>query len=301
MKTFGAILLVILGAGAFVALNSFYIVSQTQQAIVLQFGDPVKVVTDPGLKYKIPFVQNVEYFDKRILELDSQPQEVIASDQKRLVVDAFARYRIINPLLYYQTVRNEIGASSRLDNIIDSTLRRVLGTAKFSDVVRDQREELMMQVATTVNADAKNLGMEIVDVRIKRADLPEPNSQAIFRRMQTERQRESFEIRAQGSEAAQTIKSNADRQVTILIAEANRDAEQTRGEGDGLRNKIYADAFSKDPNFFSFYRSMQAYEEALKAGDTRMVLSPNSEFFKFFNNPSGLPTPGAAPAPPAPR
>ena len=183
MKTFGAILLVILGAGAFVALNSFYIVSQTQQAIVLQFGDPVKVVTDPGLKYKIPFVQNVEYFDKRILELDSQPQEVIASDQKRLVVDAFARYRIINPLLYYQTVRNEVGASTRLDNIIDSTLRRVLGTANFSDVVRDRREELMMQIATTVNADAKNLGMEIVDVRIKRADLPEPNSQAIFRRM----------------------------------------------------------------------------------------------------------------------
>ncbi|MDZ4789741.1 MAG: protease modulator HflC [Hyphomicrobiales bacterium] len=298
MKTFGAILLVILGAGAFVALNSFYIVSQTQQAIVLQFGDPVKVVTDPGLKYKIPFVQNVEYFDKRILELDSQPQEVIASDQKRLVVDAFARYRIINPLLYYQTVRNEVGASTRLDNIIDSTLRRVLGTANFSDVVRDRREELMMQIATTVNADAKNLGMEIVDVRIKRADLPEPNSQAIFRRMQTERQRESFEIRAQGSEAAQTIRSNADRQVTILIAEANRDAEQTRGEGDGLRNKIYADAFSKDPDFFSFYRSMQAYEEALKAGDTRMVLSPNSEFFKFFNNPSGLATPSVAPAPP---
>ncbi len=298
MRTLMVIFLVLLGAAAFVGLNSFYIVSQTQQAIVLQFGDPVKVVTEPGLKYKLPFVQNVEYFDKRILELDSQPQEVIASDQKRLVVDAFARYRIINPLLYYQTVRNEIGASSRLDNIIDSTLRRVLGTAKFSDVVRDRREELMTQIATTVNADAKNLGMEIVDVRIKRADLPEPNSQAIFRRMQTERQRESFEIRAQGSEAAQTIRSNADRQVTVLIAEANRDAERTRGDGDGLRNKIYADAFSKDPNFFSFYRSMQAYEEALKAGDTRMVLSPNSEFFKFFNNPSGLQTPGPTPAAP---
>ncbi len=299
MRTLSVIFLILLGGAAFVGLNSFYIVSQTQQAIVLQFGDPVKVVTDPGLKYKLPFVQNVEYFDKRILELDSQPQEVIASDQKRLVVDAFARYRIVNPLLYYQTVRNEIGASSRLDNIIDSTLRRVLGTATFVEVVRDKREALMSQIASTVNADAKNLGMEIVDVRIKRADLPEPNSQAIFRRMQTERQRESFEIRAQGAEAGQTIRSNADRQVTVIIAEATRDAELARGEGDGLRNKIYADAFSKDPNFFSFYRSMQAYEEALKAGDTRMVLSPNSEFFKFFNNPSGLATP--APTPTVPR
>jgi membrane protease subunit HflC len=297
MKTFGAFLLVVLGLAAFTALNSFYIVSQTQQAIVLQFGEPVGVQTEPGLKFKRPFIQSVEYFDKRILDLDSQPQEVIASDQKRLVVDAFARYRIINPLLYYQTVRNEIGAASRLDNIIDSTLRRVLGTATFSDVVRDKREQLMTQIAQTVNQDVRNLGMEIVDVRIKRADLPEPNSQAIFRRMQTERQRESFEIRAQGAEASQTIRSNADRQVTVIIAEANRDAERLRGEGDGQRNAIYAEAFTRDPGFFSFYRSMQAYEEALKAGDTRMVLSPNSEFFKYFNNPAGT---AGAPAPAAP-
>ncbi|MDX2265777.1 MAG: protease modulator HflC [Hyphomicrobiales bacterium] len=295
MRTLSAIFLVLLGGAAFAALQSFFIVSQTQQAIVLQFGEPVKIVTAPGLQFKIPFVQSVEFFDKRILDLDSQPQEVIASDQKRLVVDAFARYRITDPLKYYQTVRNEVGAASRLDNIIDSTLRRIVGASTFSDVVRDRREALMTQIAQTVNADAKNLGMEVVDVRIKRADLPEPNSQAIFRRMQTERQRESNEIRAQGAELAQTIRANADRQVTILIAEANRDAERLRGEGDGLRNQIYAEAFKQDPNFFAFYRSMQAYEEALKPGDTRLVLSPNSEFFRFFNNPTGPAAPAGPP------
>jgi membrane protease subunit HflC len=287
MRTFAFIFFVLLGLAAFVGLQSVFVVSQTQQALVLQFGKPERVITEPGLYTKIPFVQTVEIFEKRILDLDMNPQEVIASDQKRLIVDAFARYRITDPLLFYQSVRNELGATTRLQNIIDSSLRRVLGRATFTEVVRDRRDQLMKEIAAQVNADALRLGMQIVDVRVKRADLPEANSQAVFRRMQTERQRESAEIRAQGNEAAQRIRADADRQVTIIIAEANRDAEKLRGEGDGERNRIYAEAFGKDPAFFSFYRSMQAYEEALKAGDTRMVLSPDSEFFRYFNNPTG--------------
>jgi membrane protease subunit HflC len=286
-----ALLVVIAAAGAVVVFFSAYIVNQTQQALVLEFGRPLKVVREPGLNWRTPFIQTVEYFDKRILDLDADQQEVIAADQKRLVVDAFARYRIIDPLLFYQAVRNEAGARPRLISILDSSLRTVLGRATFIDVVRDRREALMNEIRAAVNLDARNLGMEIVDVRIKRADLPEANSQAIYRRMQTERQREAAELRAQGTEAAQRIRSDADRQVTVIIAEANRDAERVRGEGDAERNRIYAEAFGRDQDFFSFYRSMQAYEEGLKGTDTRMVLSPNTEFFRFFNNPAGLAAP----------
>lgn len=287
MRTAAFIFVVLLGLAGFAALQAAFVVSQTEQALVLQFGKPKRVITQPGLNFKIPLAETVEFFEKRILDLDTNSQEVIVADQKRLVVDAFARYKIVDPLLYYQSVRNELGATSRLENIVDSALRRVLGGAGFFDVVRDKREELMKEIGDQVNNEAKNLGIEVVDVRLKRADLPEANSQAIYRRMQTERQRESAELRAQGSEQAQRIRANADRQVTVLKAEANRDAERLRGEGDAERNRIYAEAFNKDPNFFAFYRSMQAYEEALKSGDTRMILSPNSEFFRFFNNPVG--------------
>jgi membrane protease subunit HflC len=293
------IFLVILGIGAFVAYNAFFIVHQTKTALVLEFGMPIRVVSKPGLNTKLPFVQTVEYFDKRILDIEITEREVIASDQKRLKVDAFARYKIVDPLLFSQRVRDEANAKTRISSAMDSALRGILGGATFTDVVKQRREELMGQIAQQVSADAKDWGIEIVDVRIKRADLPEANSNAIFTRMQTERAREAAELRAQGSEQAQRIKATADRQRTIIVAEANRDAERLRGEGDAERNSIYAAAFSRDPDFFAFYRSMQAYEEGLKANDTRLVITPNSEFFRYFNDPNGGSS--ATPAPAAPE
>lgn len=287
MKTLSAIVLVILGLGAAVAYFSFFIVDQTQQALVLEFGKTKKVIKDPGLKWKIPFVQTVEFFDKRMLDLDTSPQEVIASDEKRLVVDSFARYRIVDPLLFYQTVRNESIARSRLGSILDSSLRRVLGTATLQDVVRDKRTDLMTQITNFVNTEAKGFGVEIVDVRLKRADLPEENSQAIYKRMQTERQREAATFRARGAEQALRIRATASRQVTIIKAEATRDAQKIRGEGDAKRNEIFADAYGRDPDFFAFYRSMKAYENGLQAEGTRLVISPNTDFFRFFNDPLG--------------
>jgi membrane protease subunit HflC len=283
--------LAVLGIGAFVAYNSYYIVHQTQTALVLEFGKPQDVVTTPGLKFKKPFIQTVAYFDNRILDIDLPSKEVIASDQKRLVVDAFARYKITDALLFFQSVTNEIGARNRLESVMDSTIRSVLGSSTFVDVVKLRRDALMQAIADRVNNEARGFGIQVVDVRLKRVDLPEANSQAVYERMKTERQREAAEIRAQGSEGAKRIRANADRQVTVLIAEANRDAERMRGEGDAERNRIYAEAFGKDPDFFSFYRSMQAYEEGLKSEDTRLVISPNSEFFQYFNNPNGGPAP----------
>ncbi len=280
-------LLIILGVGAFVAYNAYFIVHQTQTALVLRFGEPKNVITTPGLNFKLPFVENVEFFDKRILAVDLSTKEVIASDQKRLVVDAFARYRISDPLLFFQAVTNELGARNRLESVMDSALRGILGASTFIAIVKERRDELMGIIAQQVDGEVKNFGMQIVDVRLKRVDLPEANSQAIYERMKTERQREAAEIRAQGSEQAKRITATADRQVTITIAEANRDAERLRGEGDGERNRIYAEAFTRDPDFFSFYRSMQAYEEGLKSEDTRLVISPTSEFFQYFNTPGG--------------
>lgn len=281
-------LLGIIVIGGLIALYlAVFTVNETQQAIVLQFGKPERVIKKPGLNFKVPFVQNVDFFDKRILELDAPAQEAIASDRKRLVVDAFLRYRIEEPLLFFQTVRDERIARQRLSTILESALRRVLGESTFEAVVRDNREKLMAQITEQVNGESKALGIGIIDVRIKRADLPEANSQAIYRRMQTERQREAAEIRAQGEEQARRIRANADRQVTVIKAEATRDAEKMRGEGDAERNNIFADAFGRDADFFAFYRSMQAYEAGLQGKDTRMLLSPNTEFFRYFNDPSG--------------
>jgi modulator of FtsH protease HflC len=286
----GFLLLAIVAVAAAVGFSAF-IVNQTHRALVLQFGEPVRAIDEPGLYWRTPFIQTVEQFDRRILDLQTDEQEVIASDQKRLIVDAFARYRITDPLAFYKAFRGEVGARQRLTAIVDSTIRSVLGRATFIDVVRNKRDTLMKQTIKQVNDDVRNLGVEIVDVRIRRADLPEANSQAIYRRMQTERQREAAELRAQGSEQSQRIKSTADKEVTVLLANANRDSERMRGDGDAERNRIYADAFTKDRDFFAFYRSMQAYEESLKGGHTRIVLSPTSEFFRYFNG-GGAPKPG---------
>ena len=286
--------LAILGVVALVLIYSAaFVVHQTQQALVLRLGDPLAPVTTPGLHWKVPFIDSVVYLDNRILDLENPSQEVIAADQKRLVVDAFARYRITNPLRFYQSVGTVQGANSRLSPVLNSALRRVLGENSFISVVRDGREGLMHQIAEQVNREASNFGITVVDVRIRRADLPEANSQAVFQRMQTERQREAAEIRAQGNEAAQRLRARADREVTIVVAEANSKGEQVRGEGDAERNRIFADAFGRDPDFFSFYRSMQAYEASIKPSDTRMLLSPDSRFFRYFQDPVSAVTPAA--------
>ena len=267
---------------AFIAYNALFIVQEVNQAIVLQFGDPKKIITKPGLNYKIPFIQNVVFLDRRVLNLDNPPEEVIAADQKRLIVDAFARFKIVDPLKFYISVGNERVARSRLATIINSRIRSVLGTQELATLLSTDRAVHMGTIQNDVNTEAQNFGITIVDVRIKRADLPPANSEAIYARMQTERQREAKEFRAQGAEMAAKITSTADKEVTVILANANKQSEIMRGEGDGKRNKIFADAFGRDPDFFGFYRAMQSYEKALIGGDTSMILSPDSDFFKFF-------------------
>ena len=265
-----------------VLFQSLIIVQEINQAIVLQFGDPKKIITKAGLNFKLPFIQNVVYLDKRVLNLDNPPEEVIAADQKRLIVDAIARFKIIDPLKFYISVGNERVARSRLSTIINSRIRGVLGTQELATLLSTDRAKQMAIIQNDVNEEAKSFGIEIVDVRIKRADLPPANSDAIYKRMQTERQREAKEFRAQGAEIAAKITSTADKDVTVLLANAKKQSEIMKGEGDGQRNAIFADAFGKDPQFFAFYRAMQAYETALIGGETSLVLSPDSEFFKFF-------------------
>jgi len=280
-----------------VAYSTFFTVYQTRQALVVRLGQPVRVITEPGLNAKIPFIDSVIYIDKRILAIESPAQEVIASSQdkanagvaqagERLVVDAFARYRIIDPLKFYQTVGPD-GASSQLSILLNSALRRVLGAATLADAVRNRREDLMAQMRDQLDRDAQPFGIQVVDVRIRRVDLPEQNSQAVYQRMQTERQREAAEFRAQGSQKSQEIRARADRDVTVLLAEANSQAENTRGQGDAERNRIFADAYGKDADFFSFYRTMQAYERSMQHNDTHLVLRPDSDFFRYFGDPSG--------------
>ena len=283
----GGVLLVLVLAAAFVGYSSVYTVPETRQAIVIRLGNPVRVVSEAGLHFKAPFIDSVVYVDKRILDLENPTQEVIASDQKRLVVDAFARYKIVDPLRFYQAIGTVPAANSQLSTLLNSALRRVLGESSFQDVVRDDRDKLMKSIREQLDREAQRYGINVVDVRIRRADLPEQNSQAVYQRMQTERQREAAEFRAQGSQRGQEIRSRADRDVTVLLAEANAKGEQVRGEGDGTRNRIFAEAFGKDPDFFAFYRSMQAYEQGLGNNDTRMVLKPDSEFFRYFVDPSG--------------
>jgi membrane protease subunit HflC len=283
-----------------IAYGSLFTVYQTRQALVVRLGEPVRVVTQPGLHFKVPLIDSVIQIDNRILDLENPAQEVIASDQKRLVVDAFARYRIQNPLRFYQTLGSVERANSQLSILLNSALRRVLGEATLTEVVRDDRGQLMARVRDQLNTEAQAFGISIIDVRIRRADLPEQNSQAVYQRMQTERQQEAAQIRAQGSQRSQEIRAKADRDVTVLLADAQSTGEQVRGEGDAERNRIYADAFGRDPDFFSFYRSMQAYEAGLKSNDTRMLLRPDSEFFRYFVDPSGKPRAAPSPSPPPP-
>ncbi|MES0811181.1 protease modulator HflC [Roseibium sp. SCPC15] len=285
-------LAIVLVAIAVVGYLSVYVVHPTQQALVLQFGKIIEQPkTESGFYFKIPFVQNVVYLDKRVLNLNMPPLEPISSDKKRLVVDAFARYKISDPVLFYQRVQNVQTANRRLSTLLQSSLRSELGRTSFVALVRDDRSGVMDAIRNDVSANAKELGIEVVDVKIRRADLPDANSQAIYARMQTERQREATEIRAQGEEQSRRIRSRADRDATVIEAEAKRDAEIIRGDGDAERNKIFAEAFGEDPEFFAFYRSMQAYEAGLQSGDTSLVLSPDSSFFRFFKDPAGLTPP----------
>ena len=303
----GAVIAVVLLIAVIVSYSTFFTVYQTDQALVVRLGKPVRVITEPGLNAKVPFIDTVIYIDKRILNIESPAQEVIAASQdkfnsgagqagERLVVDAFARYRITDPLKFYQTI-GPAGASSQLSILLNSALRRVLGAATLADVVRDKRAELSALMRDQLDRDARPFGIHVVDVRIRRADLPEQNSQAVYQRMQTERQREAAEFRAQGSQKSQEIRAKADRDVTVLLAEATSHAEQIRGQGDGERNRIFADAYTRDPDFFAFYRSMQAYEKGLQHGNTHLVLRPDSDFFRYFSNPSGQPQPEAPAAP----
>ena len=273
--------LAVVGFGIFLSL---FTVKEINQAIVLQFGDPKRIISQPGLYVKIPFIQNVEYIDRRILSLDPAPEEVIASDQKRLIVDAYARFKIVDPLKFYISVGDERVARSRLATIINSRLRSVLGKQSLATLLSEDRAKQMDIIQTDVNTEAQNFGIQIIDVRIKRADLPQANSEAIYKRMQTERQREAKEFRAKGAEMAVTITSTADKEVTVILANAKKQSEIMKGEGDGQRNRIFANAFGKDPEFFAFYRAMQAYERALIGGETSLILSPDSDFFKFFGD-----------------
>jgi len=275
--------------------SSLFIVDQTESALVLQFGQPRREVREPGLWVKRPFVENVVFYDNRVLDFEPPPEEVIVSDQKRLVIDSYARYRIINPLLFYQTVGTEEGVRARLSAIVNGSLRRVLGNVTLSDILSVKRAGIMIQIRDEVADEAKNFGITVVDVRLRRADLPEENSEAIYARMKSERQQQASQYRGEGAEAAQTVRATAERERTVILAEAQRDAQRVRGDGDAQAVKIYADAFGRDKQFFAFYRSLQAYRNALNGHDTSFVLSPDSPFFRFFNS-----LPGAAAAPAAP-
>lgn len=292
---------------AIVGSSSLFTVNEAQQALVVRLGDPRRVIQDPGLKVKLPFVENVVIMDRRVLDLDPPVEQVILADQKRLDVDAFARYRIHDPLRYFQTVGTEAVAVTRLNAVVNSSLRRVLGSVTLLAVLSEERARVMNDIRDQVNAEARRFGIEIVDVRIRRADLPEETSQAIFARMRSEREREASEARAQGQEQAQQIRARAERERTVLLAESQRDAQIQRGEGDNQALRIIADATRSDPQFYAFYRSLEAYRKSLNRDDTTLVLSPGSAFFRFFGDgvgqltasqrPAGTPPGGAAASP----
>jgi membrane protease subunit HflC len=296
---------VVLVAVGILMESSLFIVNQTESALVLQFGQPRRPANQPGLWLKRPFVENVIFYDNRVLDFEPPPEEVIVSDQKRLVVDSYARYRITDPLLFYQTVGTENGVRARLSAIVNGSLRRVLGNVTLSDVLSEKRGGIMLHIRDEVAEEAKKFGINVVDVRLRRADLPGENSEAIYARMKSERQQQAAQYRGEGAEAAQTVRANGERERTVTLAEAQRDAQRVRGDGDAQAVKIYADAFGRDKQFFAFYRSLQAYRAALNNRDTSFILSPDSSFFRFFN---GLPgkasgtAAGAASSPPqAPR
>ena len=278
------VLLIILAA---VGYLSAFTVSEREQALVLQSGEFKRQVKDPGLHFKIPFVQNVVYYEDRILDLDPPVEPVLLADQKRLLIDTFARYRIEDPLTFFQAVTFETQAQQRLNNFVNAALRSTLGNTTLVDLLSDKRVDLMQTIRSKVQEEATDLGIQIIDVRIRRADLPDETSDSIYQRMQSEREREAAEFRAQGDEQAQQIRSRADREVTVIAAEAQRDAEIIRGEGDQTAIKIYADAFNQDADFYAFYRSLEAYRRALADDNTTLLLSPDSDFFKFFGSIDG--------------
>jgi membrane protease subunit HflC len=283
----------VLGGGLLVAIavvvfNAAFIVPQTSSALVFQFGRVARPpITQPGLYFKWPVIENVTYLDNRVLDNDLRPQEVLASDQKNLVVDAFTRYRITDPLRFFQSVNNVRGANLTLERIVNARVRSVLSGATTTQIIHTDRANLMERIQEEVNRETQALGITLVDIRLSRVELPRETSQAVFQRMKTDREREAADIRAQGQQAKQTIEARADRDVQIIFGEANKKGEELRGEGDALKSRVFADAFQRDPDFFSFYRSMQAYEVGLKQGETRMVLSPNSDFFRYFTDPQG--------------
>jgi membrane protease subunit HflC len=282
-------------AGIF-AMSSLFIVEQTEEALVLRLGEVRDVIPSPGLKMKLPFVENVIFYDNRLLDFEPPPEEVIVSDQKRLVVDTYTRYRITNPLLFYQTVNSEAAVRARLSAMVNGSLRRVLGNVTLSALLSHQRSAIMGQIRDEVTAQGKSFGIDVVDVRIRRADLPEENSQAIFARMQSEREQQARQYRGEGAEAAQTVRANAERERTVILAEAQRDAQRVRGDGDAESIRVYAGAFGQDKEFFAFYRSMQAYRESLTGRSTSFVLTPDSGFFRFFQNSDGTPGTTSPPA-----
>jgi modulator of FtsH protease HflC len=296
--TAGLILLGVVIVAILLIHSIFFTVDPTEQALVLRFGEPVRdVIGAPGLYAKWPLTDTAVFIDKRILYLDAPKQEVLVSDNQRLEVDAFVRYRIADPLKFYQSVGTISGANDQLDGMLNSAVRRILGDATIADIVRDKRDALMGEIRDQLKAAAERFGLDVVDVRIRRANLPPENSEAVFRRMQTERQQRAATFRAQGSQQSQEIKAEADRKVTVTIAQAQQESEKIRGEGDGERNRIFAESYGRDPDFFAFYRSMQAYETALKSGDSRIVLSPKSDFFRYFGAPTPTTDPAASPAP----
>lgn len=284
MRNILALIGIAVALAIFAGFNSFFIVDQREQAMVVQLGSPVRVIKDPGLAMKVPFFQSVIFFNKRILDLDAEPSVVITKDVKNIVVDAFARFRISDPLKFYQSVRDEESARLRLMPILNSNLRRVLGEQNFNSLLSGERSQLMRAIRDAVAVEARAMGIEIVDVRIRRSDLPEANLSAVYERMKTERQQKASQTRAEGGEEAQRVRSLADKEVTVINAEATRKSDILRGEGEGERNRILGEAYGRDAEFFAFYRSLQAYEDAMNGSNTTMVLSPNSPFFRYFQN-----------------
>ena len=275
---------VVFAAALILILSATYMVYQSEQAIVLQFGEPIRVVREPGLKFKVPFVQNVVFYDARLLNLDPPAQEVVLNDKKRLDVDSFTRYKIIDPLKFYQTVRTENQARGKLAEIVNSSLRKVLGRITLTELLSEKRTQIMTDISNTVKKDAEAIGVSVADVRIRRADLPREVMQAINDRMKTERQRDAKEFRAKGQQEAQNIRAKADKEATIIIAEAEKNAQITRGEGDKEAVQLWNRMVGQDVEFYDFYRSLDAYRKSLSGKDTSLVLSPDSDFFKFFNN-----------------
>jgi membrane protease subunit HflC len=276
-------LIVVGGVLLILFFSSVYVVYQPEQAIVLQFGEPVRLVNEPGLKFKVPFIQNVVFYDSRLLNLDPPAQEVVLNDKKRLDVDSFTRYKIVEPLKFYQTVRTEAQAQSKLAEIVNSSLRKVLGRVTLTELLSEKRTKIMRDISATVKKDAEAIGVSVADVRIRRADLPIEVMQAINHRMRTERERDAKEFRAKGQQEAQNIRAKADKEATIIVAEAEKNAQITRGQGDKDAVSLWNRIVGQDVNFYEFYRSLEAYRKSLADDDTSLVLSPDSDFFKYFN------------------